>query len=85
MIASLRGRLIFTDNTSVVVECGGVGLRCMVTKNTLYRLPQKGNEVFLHTFLAVREDSLDLYGFHGELVTFFLGFGIDKCTGEYHE
>lgn len=63
MIASLRGRLIFTDNTSVVVECGGVGLRCMVTKNTLYRLPQKGNEVFLHTFLAVREDSLDLYGF----------------------
>ena len=63
MISSLRGRLIFTDNTSVVVECGGVGLRCMVTKNTLYRLPQKGNEVFLHTFLAVREDSLDLYGF----------------------
>ncbi len=63
MIASLRGRLIFTDNTSVVVECGGVGLRCTVTKNTLYRLPQKGNEVFLHTFLAVREDSLDLYGF----------------------
>ena len=63
MIASLRGRLIFTDNTSAVVECGGVGLRCTVTKNTLYRLPQKGNEVFLHTFLAVREDSLDLYGF----------------------
>lgn len=63
MIASLRGRLIFTDNTSAVVECGGVGFRCTVTKNTLYRLPQKGNEVFLHTFLAVREDSLDLYGF----------------------
>ena len=66
MIASLRGKLIYTDNTSAVVECGGVGLRCSVTKNTLYRLPQKGSEVFLYTHLAVREDSLDLYGFESE-------------------
>ena len=66
MIASLRGKLIYTDNTSAVVECGGVGLRCTVTKNTLYRLPPKGSEVFLYTHLAVREDSLDLYGFESE-------------------
>lgn len=63
MIASVRGRLIYTDNTSAVVECGGVGLRCTVTKNTLYKLPEKGKEAFLYTFLAVREDALDLYGF----------------------
>ena len=63
MIASVRGKLIYTDNASAVVECGGVGLRCTVTKNTLYRLPEKGKEVFLYTFLAVREDALDLYGF----------------------
>ena len=63
MIASLRGTLIYTDNTSAVVECSGVGFRLAVTKNTLYRLPQKGKEVFLYTFLAVREDALDLYGF----------------------
>lgn len=66
MIASLRGKLIFTDNVSVVVECSGVGFRLAVTKNTLYRLPQKGSEVFLYTFLAVREDALDLYGFYDE-------------------
>lgn len=66
MIASLRGRLIYTDNTSAVVECGGVGFRCSVTKNTLYRLPQKGDEVFLYTYLAVREDAMELYGFAGE-------------------
>lgn len=63
MIASLRGTLIHTDNVSAVVECSGVGFRLAVTKNTLYRLPQKGQEVFLYTFLAVREDALDLYGF----------------------
>lgn len=63
MIASLRGKLIYTDNTSVVVECGGVGLKCFVTKNTLYNLPQKNEEVFLHTCMVVREDAMDLYGF----------------------
>lgn len=66
MIASLRGKLIFTDNVSVVVECSGVGFRLSVTKNTLYRLPPKGSEVFLYTFLAVREDAMDLYGFYDE-------------------
>jgi Holliday junction DNA helicase RuvA len=63
MIASLRGKLIYTDATCAVVECGGVGYKCFVTKNTLYNLPQKNEEVFLHTYLAVREDAMDLYGF----------------------
>lgn len=63
MIASLRGKLIYTDNTSAVVECGGIGFKCFVTKNTLYNLPQKNEEVFLHTYMVVREDAMDLYGF----------------------
>ena len=63
MIASVRGKLIYTDTACAVVECGGVGYKCFVTKNTLYNLPQKGEEVFLHTFLVVREDAMDLYGF----------------------
>lgn len=63
MIASLRGKLIYTDNTSAVVECGGVGFKCFVTKNTLYNLPEKNQEVFLNTYMVVREDAMDLYGF----------------------
>ncbi len=63
MIASVRGKLIYTDNNCAIVECGGVGYKCFVTKNTLYNLPQKDNEVFLYTFLSVREDAMDLYGF----------------------
>ena len=79
MIASLRGTLIHTDNVSAVVECSGVGFRLAVTKNTLYRLPQKGKEVFLYTFLAVREDALDLYGFidADELEAFRLITGVN--------
>ena len=63
MIASLNGKLIYTDNTSAVVECGGIGFKCFVTKNTLYNLPEKNTNVFLHTYMVVREDAMDLYGF----------------------
>lgn len=64
MIASLRGTLLFSDNTSVVIECAGVGYRCFVTKSTFYSLPKEGEEIFLYTHLAVREDAMDLYGFN---------------------
>ncbi len=63
MIASLRGKLMYSDASSVVIECGGVGFKCFVTKNTLYHLPQSGEEIFLFTYMAVREDAMDLYGF----------------------
>ncbi len=66
MISSLRGKLIYTDNTSAVIECGGVGFRCTVTQNTLYKLPKIGEEAFLFTYLSVREDALDLFGFYEE-------------------
>lgn len=63
MIASLNGKLIYSDNTAVVVECGGVGLKCFVTRNTLNSLPPLNDNIFLYTHLAVREDAMDLYGF----------------------
>lgn len=63
MISSLRGKLIYVDTQSIVVECGGVGFKCFTSLNTLSTLPKQGNEVFVHTYLSVREDALDLYGF----------------------
>ncbi len=66
MIASLRGKLIGSDTQSVVIECGGVGMRCFTTLKTIAALPKLGSEVFLYTYLSVREDALDLYGFATE-------------------
>ena len=63
MISSLRGKLIYTDNSYAVVECGGVGLKCMASLKTLASLNKMGSEVFLHTYMSVREDAIDLYGF----------------------
>ncbi len=63
MIYSLRGTLIFYDNLSVVIECSGVGYRCIASSKTISSLPEPGSEVFLYTYMAVREDAVDLYGF----------------------
>lgn len=63
MIATLNGKLIIKEPGYVVVECGGVGLKCFVTQNTHSTIGNIGDTVFLYTYLAVREDSLDLYGF----------------------
>ena len=63
MIASLNGKLIAKELNYVVIECGGVGFKCFVTKNTHSNVGNIGDSVLLHTYMAVREDALDLYGF----------------------
>ena len=63
MIATLNGKLIVKELNYVVVECGGVGFKCYVTQNTYATIGNVGDAVFLHTYLSVREDALDLYGF----------------------
>ena len=63
MIYSLNGKLIETEPNSAVVECGGVGYKCTVTLKTSAALPQIGENVFLYTYLALREDAADLFGF----------------------
>ena len=62
MFYSLTGTVIFSDLNSVALSCGGVGFRCQTTVNTL-RDVQNGRELTLFTYLNVREDALDLFGF----------------------
>ncbi len=62
MLYSVRGKLIYTTASSAVVECGGVGYNCQTTLNTLKSI-KLNTEVMLYTYLNVREDSVDLFGF----------------------
>ncbi len=48
-----------------VVDCGGVGYACRTTNHTLSRLKQ-GEKARLYTYLNVREDAMELYGFATE-------------------
>lgn len=62
MISSLRGPIIETGNRFVVIDVNNIGYKVYVTDNTLHTL-KIGNEITLRTYLVVREDALDLYGF----------------------
>ena len=48
-----------------VIDCGGVGYACRTTSQTLSRLKQ-GEKAKLYTYLHVREDAMELYGFFSE-------------------
>ena len=45
-----------------VIDCGGVGYACRTTTFTLSQI-KKGDKAKLFTYLSVREDAMDLYGF----------------------
>ena len=63
MIYSLNGNLIEKELNYIVVECGGVGYCCTVSLKTSAALPEIGENVFIYTYLAIREDAADLFGF----------------------
>jgi Holliday junction DNA helicase RuvA len=62
MIARLRGRVVARRLDGVVLDVGGVGYLLQTTLRAL-RKAQGGEEVTLDTYLHVREDALQLYGF----------------------
>ena len=66
MFYYIKGELVYTDPTSAVVDCGGVGYKMSVSKNTLARLTKRGEKVCLYTYFHVREDAVELLGFYTE-------------------
>ena len=76
MIYCLTGELIDLDALAMtaVIDCCGVGYKVAVTGNTLTKLnqPAAKDKTRLYTYMAVREDAVELYGFYTteELDTF---------------
>lgn len=64
MIALLEGCLVEKNVSSVVLSAGGVGYEVFIPLSTFEKLPGEGEQASLFTYLHVREDALQLYGFH---------------------
>lgn len=62
MYYSLRGEVVHMSAGFAVIECGGVGYKCLTTINTQKNL-NIGSEAKLYTHLNVREDAMELFGF----------------------
>lgn len=65
MFYYISGKLVHTDPVSAVIDVSGIAYRLTVSTTTLSEISPK-EEVRLYTYLAVREDGLELFGFHTE-------------------
>lgn len=65
MFYYVKGVVAHTAPYLAVIDCNGVGYACRTTNNTLSRL-KKGESAKLFTYLNVREDAMELYGFVSE-------------------
>jgi Holliday junction DNA helicase RuvA len=66
MIALVSGEVVIRRGDHVVIAAGGVGYRLNVSAETLRHVARAGEHATLHAHLIVRDDALQLYGFHSE-------------------
>lgn len=77
MFYYLNGTIAEIGANLAVVDCGGVGYACATTNYTLAQL-KIGEKGKLYTYLHVREDIFEIYGFatQGELNSFKMLIGV---------
>lgn len=78
MIAFVRGTAVDMTENSVIVEAGGIGYEIYMTGTDLSQI-HMGEEVKIHTYFNVREDTMQLYGFRSkdDLQMFKLLLGVN--------
>lgn len=78
MIAYVKGELIAVEEEKVIVDVHGMGYGIYMPAQAMCMLPPIGEEVLLHTYLNVREDAMQLFGFltKDDLKTFKLLIGV---------
>ena len=78
MISYIRGTLAAMERDKVIVDVQGVGYGVFMPERAMGLLPRIGNEVKLHTYLNVREDAMQLFGFltRDDLAIFKLLIGV---------
>lgn len=67
MIGQLNGRVITRTDKWIIVDVNDTGYRLTVSTETIKHLPPgPETKVRLHTYLVVRDDALELFGFWNE-------------------
>ena len=63
MYSYISGYLAEVNEDTIVVDNHGIGYECHVPKSVIYQLPAIGDRVKIYTYLYVREDAMQLFGF----------------------
>ena len=67
MIERIIGTIVSKDSNGVVLDVNGVGLKINMSINSLESIPAIGKVTQVLTYLNVKEDILDLYGFFNNI------------------
>lgn len=59
----IRGSLAAKGENYIVVDAAGVGYMIYTSLNDIEKAPSVGTEIMMYTYLNVREDAMELYGF----------------------
>ncbi|MCX5749968.1 MAG: Holliday junction branch migration protein RuvA [Candidatus Saganbacteria bacterium] len=63
MIGHIEGIFEGAENDKITVDVNGIGYEITVTNSVLRKLPKKGEKIKVITYLNVREDLMQLFGF----------------------
>ena len=79
MIQFIRGELVSYEEDRILVDVGGVGYGIFMSGSAMGKLPPIGREVKIHTYLNVKEDAMQLFGFltRDDLRVFKLLIGVN--------
>ena len=82
MFYYISGKLAYANPSTAVIDAGGVGYKLTISENTYNSLPPRHThdspETKLYTYMAVREDDVELFGFatEAELSSFKMLLGV---------
>ncbi len=63
MIGYLKGELAEVKENYIIIEVGNIGYEVFLPSAAIMELPARGSTIKLYTYLHVREDALNLFGF----------------------
>lgn len=63
MISFIKGTVVDIEESKIILECNGIGYNIFVPSSLVNSIGKTGKDVKVFTYLAVREDSMTLFGF----------------------
>jgi len=63
MIAYLDGKIILKRDKFIVLEVSNIGYKVFLSQQSLFKLPEIGENLKVFTYHNVKEEASDLYGF----------------------
>ncbi len=66
MFYYISGKFVLAEANTVVIDAGGIGYKLTVSANTMAKAPVDNSTMTLYTYLSVKEDGVELFGFHDQ-------------------